>query len=179
MFFATFEQPTETGTKVYANENLLLRWHADDRISIFNKLTYNQQYRFTGETGDNAGGFSKVDGEEFVTGNPLPHVVSVYPYQESTRISEDGVLTLILPAEQQYAENSFGRGANTMVSVSADNVLQYRNAGGYLMFSLYGEGVTVSSVTLKGNKAEKISGKASVSMPLDGIPSVVMSDEAV
>ncbi len=178
LFFATFEQPTETGTKVYANENLLLRWHADDRVSIFNKLTYNQQYRFTGETGDNAGGFSKVDSEEFVTGNPILYVVSVSPFQESTKISEEGVLALSLAAEQQYAENSFGRGANTMVSVSADNVLQYKNVGGYLMFSLYGEGVTVSSVTLKGNSDEKISGKASVTMPLDGVPSVVMSNEA-
>ena len=58
IFYATFEQPAEEGTRVYANEDLLLRWTADDRISIFNKNTYNQQYKFLGETGDNSGGFS-------------------------------------------------------------------------------------------------------------------------
>ena len=124
VFFASFEQPAEDGTRVYANEDLLLRWTADDRISIFGMNTYNQQYKFLGETGDNSGGFSKVDGAEYVTGNPISHTVSVYPYQASTKITEDEVITVTLPSEQHYAENSFGPGANTMVSVSEDNFLQ-------------------------------------------------------
>lgn len=125
VFFASFEQPAELGTKVYVNEKLNLRWNAEDRVSIFNKLTYNQQYKFSGETGDNAGGFRKVETEEFVTGNPITNVVSVYPYQESTIIDEEGTLTLTIPSEQHFADKSFGLGANTMVSVSSDNVLQY------------------------------------------------------
>ena len=177
VFYASFEQPAE-GTRVYANESLYLRWNADDRVSIFNKNTYNQQYRFTGETGDNAGGFKKVDTDEFVTGNAMSNVVSVYPYQEGTKISEEEVLTLILPAEQHYAENTFGLGANTMVSVSEDNFLQYKNVGGYLRISLYGEGVTVSSITLKGNNGEKLAGKATVTMPLDGTPTVTLANDA-
>ena len=177
IFYAYFEQPSE-GTRVYANEELLLRWTADDRVSIFNKLTYNQQYKFTGETGDNAGGFRKIDTDEFVTGNTISHVVSVYPYQEGTKITESEVLSLTLPAEQHYAENTFGLGANTMVSVSEDNVLQYKNVGGYLRISLYGEGVSVSSITLKGNNGEKLAGKVSVTMPLGGMPTVEMSEEA-
>lgn len=178
VFYATFEQPVEEGTRVYANEDLLLRWTADDRVSIFNKITYNQEYKFLGETGDNAGGFNRVDNAEFVTGNPISHVVSVYPYQASTKISEEEVVSLTLPAEQHYAENSFGLGANTMVSVSEDDVLQYKNVGGYLMLKLYGQGVSVSSITLKGNNGEKLAGKATVSMPLDGVPTAVMADDA-
>ena len=178
VFYASFEQPAEEGTRVYANEDLLLRWTADDRVSIFNKITYNQQYVFTGETGDNAGGFRKVDSDEFVTGNTISHVVSVYPYQDATKITESEVLTVTLPAEQSYAENTFGLGANTMVSVSSDNVLQYKNVGGYLMLKLYGEGVSVESITLKGNNGEKLAGKASISMPLDGTPTAVMANDA-
>ena len=64
-FYASFEQPSE-GTRVYANEDLLLRWTADDRVSIFNKITYNQEYRFIGQTGDYEGGFNKVDNPEFI-----------------------------------------------------------------------------------------------------------------
>ena len=150
IYYASFEQPAEEGTRVYANEDILLRWTADDRVSIFGKNTYNQQYKFLGETGDNSGGFSNVDGAEYVTGNPISHTVSVYPYQASTKITEDEVLTVNLPAEQFYAENTFGLGVNTMVSISEDNFLQYKNAGGYLRISLYGEGVSVSSITLKG-----------------------------
>ena len=41
-FHASFEQPAEAGTKVYVNEDLRLRWTADDRVGIFNKNTYNQ-----------------------------------------------------------------------------------------------------------------------------------------
>ena len=177
IFYASFEQPSEE-TRVYSNENLYLRWTADDRVSIFNKITYNQQYKFLGETGDNAGGFNKVDAAEFVTGNPIPHVVSVYPYKEGTKISEDEIITINLPSEQHYAENTFGLGANTMVSVSSDNVLQYKNVGGYLRISLYGEGITVSSITLKSNNDEKLAGKASVTMPLNGTPSAVLANDA-
>ena len=178
IYYASFEQPSE-GTRVYANEDLYLRWTGDDRVSIFGTNTFNQQYRFLGETGDNSGGFSKVEGAEYVTGNPIPHTVSVYPYQEGAKISEDEVLSLTLPAEQHYAENTFGLGANTMVSVTEDNFLQYKNAGGYLVLKLYGDGVSVSSITLKGNNGEKLAGKANVTMPLDGTPSVVMADDAI
>ena len=178
VFYADFEQPAEYGTRVYVNEDLLLRWTADDRVSIFNRNTNNQQYKFTGETGDNAGGFKPVGGDDFYTGNSIPNVVSVYPYLETTKISESGVLTLNLPAEQHYAEQTFGLGANTMVSVSSDNFLQYKNVGGYLVLKLYGDGVSVSSITLKGNNGEKLAGKATVSMPMDGVPSLEMASDA-
>ncbi|MBR5175420.1 MAG: leucine-rich repeat protein [Bacteroidales bacterium] len=179
VFYASFEQPSDIDTKVYANENLHLRWTADDRISIFNKITYNQQYKFLGETGDNAGGFNKVDGAEFVTGNEIPHVVSVYPYQKSTKITEDEILTVSLPSEQYYSNNTFGLGANTMVSVSSDNVLQYKNVGGYLKIRLYGNNAVVNSVSLKGNNGEKLAGDATVSMSMNGAPNVVMEEDAV
>ena len=176
-FYASFEQPADIDTRVYANEDLLLRWTADDRVSIFNKKTYNQQYAFTGETGDNAGGFKKVESDEFMTGNDISHVVSVYPYQETTKVSESEVITVTLPAEQHYAQNTFGLGANTMVSVSEDNFLQYKNVGGYLRITLYGQG-TVSSITLRGNNGEKLAGNATVTMPLDGVPTVQMASDA-
>ena len=44
----------------YLNENGYLRWTANDQISIFEANTYNQQYKFTGETGANSGTFEKV-----------------------------------------------------------------------------------------------------------------------
>lgn len=178
IFYASFEQPTEAGTRVYSNEDLLLRWTADDRVSIFNKIDYNQQYRFTGATGDNAGGFRKVDADEFITGSTIPHIVSVYPYQETTAISQSEVISITLPAEQHYAENTFGLGANTMVSISEDNLLQFKNIGGYLRLRLYGAGVSVKSITLKGNNGEKLSGNATVTMPLDGTPSVTLAQDA-
>ncbi|MBR6882827.1 MAG: hypothetical protein IKN06_07680, partial [Bacteroidales bacterium] len=162
-FFASFEQPVaEEGTKVYVNEDLQLRWNADDRISLFNKSTVNQEFVFTGETGDASGEFREVDNGGTATGGSIPYVVALYPYQSSASIGGSG-LSLTLPAEQAYAEKSFGPGANTMISLGADDNLQFKSLGGFLRVSLYG-GASVNAVTLKGNNGEKIAGKATVSM---------------
>lgn len=176
-FFASLEQPVDAETKVYADENLMVLWHADDRVSVFNKYTYNQEYRFTGETGANAGSFSKVPNDDLIVGNELPAVYAVYPYQSSTTISNQGILTLSLPSEQTYAERSFGRGANTMVSVTGDNNLMFRNLGGYLVLKIYGKGA-VSSITLKGKGGEYLAGKARVTASKGGIPTVELLPDA-
>ena len=177
VFHAVLEQPVEENTRVYVNDELYLRWHADDRVSIFNHSTANQQYRFNGETGDNGGDFTLV-GEAGAAGDPIADVVAVYPYQESTRISESEVLTVNLPAEQTYAENSFGPNSATMVSVTSDNMLNFKSVGGFLKIRLYGEGYSVRSLTLKGNNGEKLSGEATVTMPLDETPSIEMAEDA-
>ena len=168
-FYATIEGAT---TKVFVDEELKVLWHADDRVSIFNKYTYNQQYRFTGKTGANSGSFKKVPNEDFVTGNALDYVYAVYPYQEATEISNKGVLSINLPATQAYAEDSFGIGANTMVSCSEGNELLFKNLCGYIILKLYGDDVTVSSISLKGNNNEPLAGKATVNASIDGDPSL-------
>lgn len=161
-------------TKVYADNQLRVLWHQDDRIGIFNRNTYNRQYKFTGATGDNSGSFALVPDDTFVTGNELPYAYAVYPYSQSTTITNDGVITLSLPSVQNYEQNSFGRGANAMVAVADDNLLLFKNLCGYLMFKLYGSGVLVSSVTLSGNNGEVLSGKATVSAEPGGVPSLEM-----
>ena len=62
LFYASLEQPVDAETKVYADENLMVLWHSDDRVSIFDRYTYNREYRFTGETGDNRRTDHVVDG---------------------------------------------------------------------------------------------------------------------
>ena len=64
-----------------------------------------------------------------------------------------------------------------MVSVTSDNKLMFRNVGGYLSFKLYGEGVSVKRITLKGNNGEKLAGKATITMPVDGTPTVEMQQD--
>ena len=43
VFYASIEDASEPDTRVYVDESLRLLWHADDRVSIFNKYTFNQQ----------------------------------------------------------------------------------------------------------------------------------------
>ena len=177
IFTASFEQ---NETRTYVENGNLLRWNAGDQISIFEGNTLNRQYKFDGETGDNAGTFSIVS-KPFGTGNDLNCHYAVYPYSSGVKITESGVITAALPAEQSYTENSFGLGANTMVAVTEnldDTFLKFKNVGGYLKLQLYGENVTIKSITLNGNNNDKLAGKATITPAYGQSPTVVMGNEA-
>lgn len=176
-FIATFEQ---NDSRTYLEDGKYLRWSADDELSIFMGTTLNKKFRFDGETGDNSGGFEDVSTPGFVTGNNLdnPCHYAVYPYNKGTKIAETGILTINLPSEQTYAENSFGLGNNTMVAVTSslsDMNLAFKNVCGYLKFKLYGDNVTVRSVSVQSNGGEKLSGSATVTAAYGKHPSVAMS----
>ena len=176
VFQAAVEECTAPETKVYADESMKVLWNADDRISIFNQSTYNWQFAFEGDDGDTAGGFEPVgEGEP---GSEMENVYAVYPYKSETALSTAGVLTTVLPAEQAYKAHSFGIGANTMVAVTGDNFLAFKNVGGYVELRLYGDNISVRRITIKGNNGEKIAGKAEITMPLGGVPEVTMDGSA-
>ena len=159
-FHATIEPNDESRT--YLDENIRLRWTADDRITLFEGTTRNKQYKFMGETGDNAGEFEYVRAG-FGTGNDVDRYYALYPYASSNKLHEDGYITYTFPATQNYAEGSVGLGANAMVAVTADlddYDLAFRNVGSYLLVKLYGADQTVSSIKLTTIGGEPISGKA-------------------
>jgi hypothetical protein len=177
VFYASIESPAMPASKVYTDENLKVLWNAEDQISVFNKYTYNDQFIFMGNDGDNAGGFRRVNPkEEFITGNELDYIYAVYPYDSNISISNSGVISMSMPHQQEYRKDSFGPNANTMVSVTEDNSLLFRNLSGYMVFKLYGKNVAISGIRLEGNNKEKLAGDASVIMDLNGTPSVSISD---
>lgn len=177
-FYATTEG-SQHETKVYADANMRVMWNADDRISMFKESTYNYQYRFTGEDGDNAGEFEVIAPGGLISGNSLNYIYAVYPYSSTNKINNAGTpITLTLPAEQAYKEHSFGIGANTMVAVTNNEFLAFKNVGGYLSLRLYGDDVSVSRITLQGNNHEKIAGKAEIAVGLGSLPSVTMTNDA-
>lgn len=176
VFYATFESYAGPDTKVYVDEKIKMHWNEGDLISLFNKSALNQKYRFAGVTGDCAGDFNKVS-DPFGTGTELKYVCAVYPYRSSTKIGNDDVLTLTLPAEQVYQEGSFGPGANTMVSVTEGNPLMFKNVGGYLVLKLYGKDVSISSIKFEGNNGEKLSGKATMTPVIGEAPKITLSDD--
>ena len=174
-FTAAFEDAT---TRTYVDENFKLLWNADDRLSIFTS-TLNEQYKFEGSTGDNSGSFTKIASGDFVTGNTISTNYAVYPYSATTSLSNDEVISLTLPATQSYAENSFGLGANTMVAVTSsadDTFLPFKNLGGYLRLQLYGEGVTVKSISLQGNNSEPLAGEATVTADYGSLPELTLAE---
>ena len=172
----------EDATRTYIEDGKYLRWNEDDRLTIFFGNTLNRQYKFNGQTGDNSGTFSLVADGMLGTGNAFDHIYALYPYNADARITDEGVISLTLPAVQNYAENSFGRGANTMVAVTEnleDTFLAFKNVGGYLKLKLYNaEGATIKSIEVKGNNGEKLAGEATLSINFGEAPTLTMAESA-
>ena len=175
VFYVSIGEQPDAETKVYADENLRVLWNHDDRISIFNRRAYNREYSFQGEDGTNAGTISPegTDGE----GDPLSLVYAVYPYQDSTSVSSNGIISFTLPEIQTYHENSFGIGANLMVSAAEGSKLKFKNVGGYLALKLYGNNVSVSSVIVRGNNNELLAGLSEIEMT-EGGPEISLDAES-
>ena len=174
--FTHFKAVTEdaTTTIVYVGDALKPVWSYGDLVTIFNGVTRNDKYNYNGQDGDNGGDFSLVS-----TGSGSPqdvgHVYAVYPYDSRIKISLHRTgfyyITTTLPAEQHYKAISFGIGANLMLAVTDDDHLEFKNVCGYLKLLLYGDDVSVSKITIKGNNDEKIAGQANISMQ-NGVPDI-------
>ena len=169
-------------TRTYVESNKYLRWHEDDRLTAFYGNTLNRQYKFNGKTGANSGTFSLVPSGELGTGNAFERIYAVYPYNETATITDEGEIALTLPAVQSYVENSFGKGANTMIAVTEnleDTFLGFKNACGYLKLKLYDiDGGELKSIEIKGNNNEKIAGAATATIAFGEAPQLTMADNA-
>ena len=177
LFHATID---DESTRTFVDEKIRLRWTEGDLISLFEGTTRNKQYKFLGETGDNAGDFEDIT-TGFGSGNDIDRYYAIYPYSSSTKLHEDGYITYTFPEEQAYAENSFGLGANPMVAVTSDLNdfdLCFRNAAGYLRLYLYGDNITIKSIKIEGNNSEPLVGKAYITPEYGGYPTTEMDETA-
>ncbi|MBP5464085.1 MAG: hypothetical protein J6Y13_02790, partial [Treponema sp.] len=183
-FHASFEQPVEApGTRTYCryDDGPQIRWHDDDKISIFNHSTGEEIYKFMGDTGDTTGDFEK-DGSNVPEGEPTDLIYAVYPQQISRLKKDDqGYFLEIDMPRYQNTENtdgaSFSQFDNTMVSVGSTENLSFRNVCGYLGIKMRGaEEMTTTDITLRGNNGEAISGVAEVRIDENGIPVCTMVD---
>jgi len=174
VFYAEMEPVGSPDSKTYVNDNYRIRWNAGDKISLFNKITYNSRYRFDGDDGASGGTFSQVNTSETISGKSLPSVYAVFPYDSGTTLDQSGHLTLDLSYVQRYVPNSFGPIANTMVSVTDDDKLMFKNVCGYLVLKLYGSGA-IQEISFSGVDNEKISGEATVTASASEDPTIQMA----
>ena len=173
-----------SGRTSYEETDRSVRWTAQDRIIAFMKSTdwgrFQIQARYAGEKNavfDWTGGTLPSMVKE-----NLDHYVALYPYQDGVVCSvNDGGYTLtniVLPSTQNYAEGSFANGSFPMVAACDESDLTFRNLCGVLKLHLKGK-QKVSSIIVKGNGNEPLSGKASVSVtPGVGEPEITMAAEA-
>ena len=176
-------QAQEPQTRTYVDGSSVL-WHNGDAISYFAGSSHNVKYELAGEGGVSSAEFSKVNGTGTTSGL-IMFSRGIYPYHENNTVEyKDGVdnITVTYPAAQTYAQNSFGRGASLMVATGAntlDDKLFFRNASGYLVIKLYGEGIVVKNIKLSSlTGLAKIAGSALIVTDENNIPVVTMSDSA-
>lgn len=178
VFMAYFaEQEQDNQTRTFINDKIQLRWHSEDLITLYVGNTLNQKFMFAGEDGDNSGYFEQVSMGSFGTGNPLDNNYAIYPYSAKNKISEEGEMTVTIPTSQTYAPNTFGKGANVMVSVTngtSDTFLGFRNVCGYLRVRLYGVDQRIKSVKFQSKGGVVLSGSATVTPEYGGNPTCVM-----
>lgn len=175
-FWATFEGADENQTRTYLDEQIRMRWTADDRLTIFMKTTYNREFAFTGKTGANAGGFKQISvDDDFWFGYDLANNYAIYPHSADNAFDEtDCFFTTTMPAEQTYVANSFGLGANTMVAASESGQLVFKNVGSYLRVRLWGENQNVKKITLSSIAGEALAGEAKIYASLTEAPTCTM-----
>ena len=179
VYYATIEQTDDSQTKVYVDNALHVLWNADDRLSIFPKYSRNYQYRFKGLDGASGGSFDKItpDGE-YGTGTDIEYSYGVYPYNEYTDYIFDDKIRTFFPKEQYYRAGSFGLNANLMVAKSTSSDLSFKNVGSYLCLKIYGDGISVRSIILRGNGGETLSGPVKVSFGEGNIPSMTFDTDS-
>ena len=178
--YATLEQTSSPETKVYVDAGLKLHWDANDLINAFAGYNYGFRYRYQGESGSTSGEFvnEESDTDTFVVGDGIDYTCAVYPYVDGLQLDYDKSVIFTLPSTQVYRENSFGKGASTMISmgekVAGGEIgdLTFKHVCGYLALKVYGDNISVSSITIKGNNGEIIAGESKIAVALDASPSV-------
>lgn len=179
-YYATITE-SDPASRTYLDEQRRQCWHAEDSISVF-RTTRNERFNFDGETGDFEGSFTRDASESADTsvGNAISTTYALYPYDAAATLDAEGKISLIMPAMQYYAENSYGPSANVMVAAAESaqsNLLPFRSVGGYLVVKLYGENTTIASITLAGNNGEVLAGNATVEARYGYTPSLMMAED--
>lgn len=149
---------SDPATRTYVDE-LKVKWAKGDLLSVFPKTTSNSKFILKSGEGETHGVFTKVQGA--LTGAKISSYVAVYPYGEEVSVNKSEEITLTLPAEQTYAEDSFGPGANTMVAWSETGSMAFKNLGGYLIVQLKGN-VAVNSIEVNCGDGIVVAGPATV-----------------
>lgn len=165
VFKVSFEKPSSE-TRTYFDDKLRLYWNKDDLLSVFYS-TLNKKYKFRGRDGATGGYLDPVDSGQAGTSGELEVDANyaIYPYDDYTAITYDGIIITDLPNTLSYRENSFGLNSNPMVAATQskdDTEFKFKNLCSYMKLQLYGEGVTIKSIKFEGNDNEKVAGEAYV-----------------
>ena len=162
---------TDSETRAFINEQNQVFWNENDLVTIFSETTYNKKFIYTGRTGTTSGDFDPVTTDAWNTEVSLNtgFNYSIYPYHRHNACDYDGNLTVPFPTTVTFEKNSRGIGVSpVMVARAETRDFMYMHAAGYVGLRLYGEGVSVASISMTSNNNK----------PLSGYPLVIFTDDA-
>lgn len=184
VLYATIEEVAATKTYMDVNNNI--RWSEGDQIVGFMKSSLGLKYQILpSSVGKTYASFENISGSNgyINAGTEWDHNVVYYPYSdvvEAQKLGSNYSLSVSLPAEQTYAEDSFGNGSMMMVAVNETNNITFKNVLGGMKLQLKGS-QAVKSIKVEGKNNEKLSGTAAVTAYADNLaPAITMTaiDEA-
>jgi len=143
-------------------------WSVDDNIGVFIDGNNNMaQYKLVSGEGTTTASFKGYGkGESYV---------ALYPASMAKELKVSQ-LYLQLPAEQNYAENSFGLNSYPMVAMSENESLTFKNTCAVLKISMTGTH-NIESIVFKANdETVYVSGVASINMEDYPTPILTMED---
>ncbi len=183
-FHATIEEGALSKTAIgeSGENNCTMVWSENDRVSAFMQNTSLWQYIVNPEAAGTASAeFMRVQDGTSDSGVSLTHNVIWYPYDEDVECTAADAayeLSVVLPQDQTYAENSFGKGTFPMVAVDEDRDVSFKNVCGGIKLLLKGT-IKVASIEVEGKDSEPLSGAATVTAYADDTkPKVVMASGA-
>lgn len=141
-------------------------WSGDEHIAVYSDNS-SEPSRFVLKSGQNS---RKATFAGAASGK---NYIAIYPYENSGK-NKKGAVSLTLPAEQNYALDSFGEGAFPMLAVSSSNSLSFKNLCAVLKVSLTGSSAVQSITLIANDEGMAVSGPASVSTSAPEAPELVM-----
>lgn len=146
-------------------------WSADDKIAVYiDDAVSPSIFTLTRGAGSTTGYFTGDGAGESYT--------AFYPNTMLT--SRSGVLlTIELPAEQEYVPGTFAQEAYPMAAVSNSKNLQFRNLCSVVRLSLKGTAMVNKIVFRPENPSIKVSGTATVDLSKPAEPALTMADNAL
>lgn len=180
-FRAMMEPVSDASTRVYVDDTYNLFWNKSDLVTIFYDKTLNRQFRFVGENGDTAGGFERSDEDPmFGTEQDITsgYNYAIYPWHKQNACDTKGNLKVIIPAVQEFYDDSRGIGARLLlVARDEGGDFYFKHVGAYIGVSLKGNGVSVASISFQGNNSEVLAGRPQVAFDENDLPVLTVDSQ--
>ena len=159
-----------------ALDGLSIVWSENDALTVLDnkgaKATFTLQSGAGQQSGQFVGTLPQSEGATCF--------YAVYPQNDNVALS-GAAISVNVPTTQTYVENNVGIGANMSIAQftldSKDN-LSFMNTGGLLKLQLYASDVTVKQIVVIDNEGKALSGKATATLNVDGIPSLSFTSGA-